>query len=126
MVSFSAKLPVKHFTPEGVIFVAQWALLAVIVYWLLSLAVYLLAGVVRRTLFLLKVTFAIAVFGLILSDGGASAETTAMRLAGLMLACVLLGLGPSFFRGDSNAHLEQKVKVLERRLREMERKSKEE
>lgn len=116
----------KHFTPEGVIFVAQWALLAVIGYWLLSLAVYMLAGVVRRTLFLIKVIFAIAIFGLILSDSGASTETTSMRLAGLMLACVVLGIGPSVFRGNSNAHLEQKVKVLERRLKEVERKSKEE
>ncbi|MCI4376146.1 hypothetical protein PGIGA_G00184970 [Pangasianodon gigas] len=121
-----AKLPVKRFTPEGVIFVAQWALLAVLGYWLLSLAVSLLAGVVRRTLFMLKVAFAIATFGLIVSDSGASAETTAMRLAGLVFACVLLGIGPSFFRGDTNAHLEQKVNVLERRLREMERKRKEE
>lgn len=119
-------MPVKHFTPEGVVFVAQWALLAVLGYWLLSLAVCLLAGVVRRTLFLLKLTVAIAIFGLIMSDRGASAETTAMRLAGLVLACVLLGIGPSSFRGDSSAHLEQKVKVLERRLREVEKKSKEE
>lgn len=100
----------------------QWALLALVGYWLLSLAVCLLAGIVRRTLFLLKVTFAIVTFGLIVSDGGASAETTAMRLAGLVFACVLLGIGPSSFRGDPNAHLEQKVRVLEKRLREMERK----
>lgn len=105
---------------------AQWALLAVLGYWLLSLAAGLLAGVVRRTLFLLKVAFAIAAFGLIVSDGGASAETTAMRLAGLVCACVLLGIGPSPFRGDTNAHLEQQVKVLERRLREVEKKSKQE
>ncbi|XP_027001593.1 transmembrane protein 109 [Tachysurus fulvidraco] len=120
-----AKLPVK-FTPEGVVFVVQWALLAMLGYWLVSLAVCLIAGVVRRTLFLLKVIVAVAVFGLIVSDGGASAETTAMRLAGLVLACVLLGIGPSYFRGDANAHLEQKVKLLEKRLREVERKRKEE
>lgn len=105
---------------------AQWALLAVLGYWLLSLAVCLLAGVVRRTLFLLKVAFAIVTFGLIVSDGGASAETTAMRLAGLVFACVLLGIGPSSFRGDTNAHLEQKVRALGRQLREIERKRKEE
>lgn len=121
-----AKLPVTYFTPEGVVFVVQWALLAVLGYWLLSLAVCLIAGVVRRTLFLLKVIVAVAVFGLIVSDGGASAETTAMRLAGLVLACVLLGVGPSYFRGDTNAHLEQKVKLLEKRLRDLERKRKEE
>ncbi|KAI5617493.1 transmembrane protein 109 precursor, partial [Silurus asotus] len=119
-----AKLPVKRFTPEGVLFVVQWALLAVLGYWLLSMVVCLLVGFVRRTLFLLKVTFAIATFGLIMSDGGASAETTAMRLAGLVFACVLLGIGPSSFRGDPNAHLVQKVTVLERRLKEMEKKRK--
>lgn len=104
---------------------AQWALLAVLGYWLLSLALCLITGVVRRTLFLLKVIFAIAAFGMILSDSGASAETTAIRLAGLVVTCVLLGIGPSFIRGNTNAYLEQKVKVLEKRLGEMERKSKE-
>ncbi|KAM9478036.1 voltage-gated monoatomic cation channel TMEM109 [Clarias gariepinus] len=120
------KMPEKRFTPEGVVFVAQWALLAVLAYWLLSLAVCLLSGVFRRTLFLLKVVFAIAAFGLIVSDGEASAETTAMRLAGLVFACILLGVGPSFWRGDATTHLEQKVKALEKQLREMERKIKEE
>lgn len=119
-------MPEKRFTPEGVVFVAQWALLAVLAYWLLSLAVCLLSGVFRRTLFLLKVVFAIAAFGLIVSDGEAGAETTAMRLAGLVFACILLGVGPSFWRGDATTHLEQKVKALEKQLREMERKIKEE
>ncbi|KAL6487881.1 hypothetical protein MHYP_G00045070 [Metynnis hypsauchen] len=122
----NANLPVKRVTPEGVIFVTKWALLAVLGYWILSLAVHLFAGLVRRTLWLLKIAFAVALFGLILSDSGASAETTAMRLAGLVLACVLLGIGPSPFGGGATTHLEAKVKVLERRLREVEKKSKEE
>ncbi|KAI4884920.1 hypothetical protein NFI96_013205 [Prochilodus magdalenae] len=119
-----ANLPVKRITPDGVIFVTKWALLAVLAYWILSLAVCLVSGIVRRTLWLLKIAFAFAMFGLILSDTGASAETTAMRLAGLVLAFVLLGIGPSLFRGDPTSHLETKVKVLERRLREVEKKSK--
>ncbi|XP_072533195.1 voltage-gated monoatomic cation channel TMEM109 [Salminus brasiliensis] len=122
----TASLPVKRITPEGVVFVTKWALLALLAYWILSLAACFVAGILRRTLWLLKITFAIAMFGLILSDTGATAETTAMRLAGLVLACVLLGIGPSPFRGDGNAHMEAKVKVLERRLRELEKKSKEE
>ncbi|XP_066535761.1 voltage-gated monoatomic cation channel TMEM109-like [Hoplias malabaricus] len=125
-VGINAKLPVKHITPEGVIFVTKWALLAVLAYWILSLAVCLVAGILRRTLWLLQITFAVAMFGLILSDTGASAETTAMRLAGLVFACILLGIGPSPFRGESNTHLEVKVKTLEKRLREVEKKRKDE
>lgn len=122
----NAKLPVKQFTPEGVVFVAQWALLAVLGYWLLSLAVGFVAGFLRRILFLLKVIFVIVTFGLIVSDGGVSPETTAMRLAGLVFTCILVGIGPSIFRGDNNSYLEHKIKVLEKQLREIERKSKEE
>ncbi|XP_062852476.1 uncharacterized protein LOC134315316 [Trichomycterus rosablanca] len=118
-------LPVKHITPEGVIFVAQWALLAVIGYWLLSLMIRILVGVVRQTLFWLKVGLAVAAFVMILSDTGASTETTATRLAALVLVSVLLGVGPSCFRGDTNAHLEEKVKRMERRLGEVENKMKE-
>lgn len=116
----------RRVTPEGVIFVTKWLLLAVLVFWVLSLAVYLVSGVVRRMLWLLKILFAVGMFGLILSDTEASAETTSMRLAGLVFACVLLGVGPSPFRGDANTYLEVKVKMLERRLREVEKKSKEE
>ncbi|TSK22548.1 hypothetical protein Baya_1906 [Bagarius yarrelli] len=120
----NVKLPVKHFTAEGVVFVTRWALLALLGYWLLYLALGFVAGFLRRTLFLLKVIFVIVTFGLIVSDGGASPETTATRLAGLVFTCILLGIGPSFFRGDANSHLEQKVKLLEKRLREMEKQSK--
>uniref|UniRef100_W5KSI4 Uncharacterized LOC103036371 n=1 Tax=Astyanax mexicanus TaxID=7994 RepID=W5KSI4_ASTMX len=120
----TANLPVKRITPEGVAFVTKWVLLAVLVYWILSLAVCFVSGIVQRTLWLVKITVAIAMFGLILSDTGATAETTAMRLAGLMLACILLGIGPSPFKGDTNTHMEVKVKVLERKVRELEKKSK--
>ncbi|XP_076830137.1 voltage-gated monoatomic cation channel TMEM109 [Brachyhypopomus gauderio] len=123
-----AKLPVKRVTPEGVVFVTQWALLVVVGYWILSLAVSLVAGVVRSTLWLFKITFAVAMFGLILSDTGASAETTAMRLGVLVFACVLFGIGPSSFRfrKDATTNIEAKVKVLESRLREMEKRRKNE
>lgn len=109
------------------LFVTQWALLAVIGYWLLSLLFRLVAGLVRRILWLLKLGGALALFGLILSDTDAALETTALRLAGLVLACVLLGVGPGGGQQDhTDSHLEEKVKRLERRLREMERKRKEE
>ncbi|XP_067260017.1 voltage-gated monoatomic cation channel TMEM109-like isoform X1 [Chanodichthys erythropterus] len=114
-----AKLPFQKVTPEGVIFVTQWALLAVIAYWILSFILRLVVGAVRQALWLLKITFAVGMFGLILSDTGASAETTAMRLAGLACVCVLLGIGATSAKPDT--HLENKIKVLERRLKEMEK-----
>ncbi|KAK1791901.1 hypothetical protein P4O66_013879 [Electrophorus voltai] len=121
-----ANLPASRVTADGVIIVLRWALLALVCYWILSLAVSLLAGVVRSTLWLLKIIFAVATFGLILSDAGASTETTAMRLAVLVFACVLLGVGPSTFRKDTTTKLEAKVKMLESRLREFEKKRKNE
>ncbi|XP_056325201.1 transmembrane protein 109 [Danio aesculapii] len=114
-----AKLPFQKVTPEGVIFVAQWAILAVLAYWILSFILRLVVGAVRQVLWLLKLSFAVGTFGLILSDTGASAETTALRLAGLACVCVLLGIGTTSAKPD--AHLENKVKMLERRLKEMEK-----
>lgn len=114
-----AKLPFQKVTPEGVIFVTQWAILAVLAYWILSFILRLVVGAVRQALWLLKLSFAVGTFGLILSDSGASAETTALRLAGLACVCVLLGIGTTSAKSD--AHLENKVKMLERRLKEMEK-----
>ncbi|XP_016323658.1 uncharacterized protein LOC107674242 isoform X1 [Sinocyclocheilus anshuiensis] len=112
------KLPFQEVTPEGVIFVTQWALLVVVAYWIIAFILRLVVGAVRQALWLLKVTFAMGMFGLILSDAGASAETTAIRLAGLVCVCVLLGIGTS---AKPDTHLEDKIKMLERRLREMEK-----
>ncbi|XP_016090047.1 voltage-gated monoatomic cation channel TMEM109 [Sinocyclocheilus grahami] len=114
-----AKLPFQKVTPEGVIFVAQWALLVVVAYWIISFILSLVVGAIRQALWLLKVTFAIGMFGLILSDTGASAETTAIRLAGLACVCFLFGIGSTSAKPDR--HLEEKIKMLERRLREMEK-----
>lgn len=115
----TAKLPFNQVTAEGVIFVAQWTLLALIAYWILSFILRLVVGAVRQALWLLKVIFTVAMFWLILSDSGASAETTALRLAGLVCVCVLIGVGGSSAQRDM--HLENKIKILERRLRDMER-----
>ncbi|RXN20022.1 transmembrane protein 109 isoform X2 [Labeo rohita] len=109
-----AKLPFQKVTPEGVIFVAKWGLLVVVAYWIISFIVRLVVGAVRQTLWLLKVTFVIGMFGWILSTTGASAETTAVRLAGLVCICVLLGIRSTSAKPD--AHLEDKIKMLERRL----------
>lgn len=114
-----AKLPFQKVTAEGVIFVAQWALLVVVAYWIISFILSLVVGAIRQALWLLKVTFAIGMFGLILSDTGSSAETTAIRLVGLACVCFLLGIGTTSAKPDR--HLEDKIKMLERRLREMEK-----
>lgn len=116
-------VPVTKVTPEGLIFVAQWVLVALIGYWLISLAFQLVASTLRRTLWLLKVAVALACFGLILSDYRVGTETMAIRLAVLVCVSYLLGVGTSggSNAADKTARLEEQVKILERRLREMER-----
>ncbi|XP_030286314.1 voltage-gated monoatomic cation channel TMEM109 [Sparus aurata] len=122
-----AGFPINKVTPEGLIFVAQWVLVAVIGYWLLSFAFRLVALTLRRTLWLLKVSMALMCFGLILGDRSVDTETTAIRMAVLVCVCVLLGIGTS--RGsavaDKTAHLEEQVKILEKRLRQMEKRTEE-
>lgn len=115
-------LPVKV-TPEGLIFVAQWVLLALIGYWLFSLAIRLVASTLRHVLWLLKVSFALVCFGLILMDHSVGTETMAIRLAVLVFVCVLIGVGSSRGSNAANqtAHLEKQVKILEGRLKEMEK-----
>lgn len=115
--------PVHKVTPEGVVFVAQWVLVALIGYWLVSLVLRLVASALRRALWLLKVSVALACFGLILSDHRVGTETMAVRLAVLVLVCVVLGVGTpraSDAAADKTARLEEQIKVLERRLRQME------
>ncbi|XP_071361584.1 voltage-gated monoatomic cation channel TMEM109 [Trachinotus anak] len=114
--------PLSRVTPEGLIFVAQWVLMALVGYWLISLAFRLVASTVRRALWLLKVGVALACFGFILSDHSVGTDTMAIRLAVLVCVCVLLGVGSSkgSSAADKTARLEEQLKVLERRLREME------
>ncbi|XP_020342963.1 transmembrane protein 109-like isoform X2 [Oncorhynchus kisutch] len=114
------EMPVNSITPDAVVYIGQWLLLALIGYWLLSLAFRLVASTLRRVLWLLKLGVVLGLFCLILSDSSAGTETTALRLAGLVSVCVLLGIGHSGTGGD-NTYLEDQVRVLERRVREMER-----
>ncbi len=97
--------------------------MALVGYWLFSLALRLVASTLRQVLWLLKVSVALVCFGLILRDHSVGTETMAIRLAVLVLVCVLLGIGTS--RGSSAAnkaaHLEEQVKILERRLRDLEK-----
>ncbi|KAL1282063.1 hypothetical protein QQF64_000866 [Cirrhinus molitorella] len=113
-----AKQLFQNVTLEGVIFVIMSALLVVVAYWIISFIMRLVVGAVRQALWLLKVTFAISVFGLILGDTEAPVGTTAMRLVFLALVCALLGVGTS---AKPDAHLKDRIKMLERRLTEIEK-----
>lgn len=112
--------PINKVTPEGLIFVSQWVLVALIGYWLLSLALRLVASTLRQFLWLLKLSVALVCFGLILSDHSVKTETIAIRLAVLVSVCILLGVGRGSNAADKTAYLEEQVKILERRLKEME------
>uniref|UniRef100_A0A3P9ATD0 Transmembrane protein n=1 Tax=Maylandia zebra TaxID=106582 RepID=A0A3P9ATD0_9CICH len=102
-VEMSISLPTNKVTPEGLIFVIQWVLAALICYWLISLAFRLVAST--------------------LIDYNVGTEAMAIRLAVLLCVCVLLNVGTrgSSSAANQTARLEKQVKILERRLREMER-----
>lgn len=113
-------------SPSGVIFVAQWILIAVLTYWIISLTFQLISSTLRRALWLLKISVALFFFVLILRDYTVGTETMAIRLTVLVLVCVLLGVGSTrstvgSSAADKTADLEEQVRILERRLREMER-----
>ncbi|KAM6941436.1 voltage-gated monoatomic cation channel TMEM109 [Lycodopsis pacificus] len=120
---FQGGFPISKVTPEGLIFVTQWVLAALIGYWLISLVFRLVASTLRRALWLLKVGLALVGFGLILSDRSVGNDTMAIRLAVLVCVCVLLGVGTlrNSNAADKTVQLEEQVEMLERRLREMER-----
>ncbi|KAL4641723.1 transmembrane protein 109 isoform X2 [Arapaima gigas] len=120
----NVQLPFPQFTPEGVATVSQWALLALIGYWLLSLILRLAFSLIRRVLWMLKLCAVLWLFMLIMSDTSASRDTTAWRLAGLVVVCVLLGLGRAKSEGDRCSHLESRLKSLELRLKEVEHRRK--
>ncbi|XP_056147882.1 transmembrane protein 109-like [Lampris incognitus] len=117
-------LPFPRFTPEGVTSVAQWGLLALIGYWLLTVLLRLLIGTVRRVFWMLKTVMALWLFGLIVSDSGAKSDTTAVRLAVLVLGYVLLGLVTS--GSEKTVVVENRLSSLEGRLKAVERRKREE
>ncbi|KAL1023603.1 hypothetical protein UPYG_G00043390 [Umbra pygmaea] len=115
------EMPFNNVTADAIVYVGQWLLLALIGYWLLSLAFQIVASSLRRVLWLLKLGVIFGLFGLILSDSSAETETTALRLAGLVCVCVLLGIGPSGSSANNTNYMENQVRVLERRVKVMER-----
>ncbi|XP_076147873.1 voltage-gated monoatomic cation channel TMEM109 [Alosa pseudoharengus] len=114
-----AKLPFPHFTPEGVASVAKWALLALIGYWVLSVVLRLAMSVLRRVFWLLKAVATLWLFGLIVSDTSAPTDTTAMRLAALVLSYVVIGLATG---GKEAASMESRLNTLEGKLKAIEKK----
>lgn len=108
-----------RFTPEGVTALAQWGLVGLIGYWVLTIVLRLLIGVFRQVFWVVKMVLALWLFGLIVTDKHASAETTAIRVGVLVLAFVLLTLLTSGF--DKSSAVEHRLNRLERRVREVER-----
>ncbi|KAM9849499.1 uncharacterized protein ACBR49_006797 [Aulostomus maculatus] len=119
VTGFDATLTLPHFTPEGVTAVAQWGLLALIGYWVLTIVLRLLIGVLRQVFWVVKMVLALWLFGLIVTDRSASADITAVRLGGLVLGCVLLTLLSS--SSEKSCAVEQRLSSLEGRVKAVEK-----
>lgn len=99
--------------------IAQWGLLALIAYWVLTVLLRLLMCVVKRVFWVVKTVLALWMFGLIVTDKTASGETTAVRVGGLVLGCVLLSLLTSDCEKTPN--VDHRISTLEGRLRAVEK-----
>lgn len=86
---------------------------------------HVVTNTLRQALWLLKVGVALACFGYILSDRSVDPETIAMQMGVLVLVCFLLGVGTSGGTTgdmtDKTSQLEEQVRILESRLRDVER-----
>ena len=116
--AITVPLSLPRFTPEGVASVAQWGLLALIGYWLLTVILRLFIGLLRQVFWILKTVAALWLFGLIVSDAHAGTDTTAIRLAGLVLGCALLGV--AFPSSEKTVGVEGRLGQLEGRVRALE------
>ncbi|XP_037531232.1 uncharacterized protein LOC119408479 isoform X1 [Nematolebias whitei] len=119
VTGFDVALTLPRFTPEGVTAVAQWGLVGLIGYWVLAIILRLLIGVFRQVFWLVKMVLGLWLFGLIVTDKHASAETTATRVGVLVLVFVLLTLLTTGF--DKSSAVEHRLSRLERRVRDVER-----
>ncbi|XP_029960481.1 transmembrane protein 109 isoform X1 [Salarias fasciatus] len=119
VTGFDVAQALPRFTPEGVTAVAQWGLLALIGYWVLTVVLRLLIGVVKQTFWVVKTVLALWLFGLIVTDKTASADVTAVRVGGLVLGCVLLTLlTPG---SEKSRAVEHRLSSLEGRLKAVEK-----
>lgn len=119
VTGFDVALTLPRFTPEGVTAIAQWGLVGLIGYWVLTIVLRLLICVVRRVFWVVKTVLALWLFGLIVTDKTASADTTAVRLGGLVLGCVLLTLLTS--GSEKTCGVEHRLSSLEGRLKAVEK-----
>lgn len=123
VTGFDATLTLPRFTPEGVTAVAQWGLVGLIAYWILTILLRLLIGVFKQLFWVVKTVLALWLFGLIVTDKHASAETTGIRVGVLVLVVVLLTLFTS--TSEKNSNLESRLNKLESRLKVVERRKEE-
>ncbi|XP_071313621.1 voltage-gated monoatomic cation channel TMEM109-like isoform X1 [Trachinotus anak] len=119
VTGFDVALTLPRFTPEGVTAVAQWGLVALIGYWVLTIVLRLLIAVLRRVFWVVKTVLALWLFGLMVTDKTASTDTTAVRVAGLVLVCVLLTLLTS--ASEKSCVVENRLSSLEGRLKAVEK-----
>ncbi|XP_059202874.1 transmembrane protein 109 isoform X2 [Centropristis striata] len=113
----AAALP--RVTPESVAAVAQWGLVALIGYWLLTIVLRLLIGALRQVFWVVKTVLALWLFGLIVTDKHATADITAVRVGGLVLGCVLLTLLTT--SSEKSCAVEHRLSSLEGRLKAVEK-----
>ncbi|XP_061643449.1 voltage-gated monoatomic cation channel TMEM109-like [Phyllopteryx taeniolatus] len=119
VTGFDAALTLPRFTPEGVTTVAQWGVVAVIGYWVLTILLRLVIDTLRHVFWLVKMAAVLWLFAMIVSDGSASADTTAVRLGGLVLGYILLTLLTT--GSNKNGVLEHRLKSLEGRVKAVEK-----
>ncbi|KAM4586138.1 uncharacterized protein V3H82_005085 isoform 2-T2 [Fundulus diaphanus] len=119
VTGFDVALTLPRFTPEGVTAVAQWGLVGLLAYWVLTILLQLLFGVFKQLFWVVKTVLGLWLFGLIVTDKHASAETTAIRVGILVLVIALLTMFTSSSEKSSN--LESRLNKLEGRLKAVER-----
>ncbi|XP_061691669.1 uncharacterized protein LOC133509048 isoform X2 [Syngnathoides biaculeatus] len=112
-------LTLPRFTPEGVTTVAQWAVVAVVGYWVLTILLRFLIDTLRHVFWLVKMAVVLWIFAMIVSDGSASADTTAVRLGGLVLGYIVLTLLTT--GSNKTGALEHRLKSLEGRVKAVEK-----
>ncbi|TNM98756.1 hypothetical protein fugu_013320 [Takifugu bimaculatus] len=119
VTGFNVAVTLPLFTPEGVTAIAQWGLLALFGYWVLTMLLHLVICVVKRVLWVVKTVLVLWLFGLIVTDKNATADTTAVRLWGLVLGCVLLNLLKS--DSEKTCSVDNRLRNLEGRLKAVEK-----
>lgn len=120
VTGFDVALTLPRFTPEGVAAIAQWGLVALIGYWVLTIVLRVLICLVKRVFWVVKTVLALWLFGLIVTEKNTTADTIAVRVGGLVLGCVLLTLLTSC--SEKTWTVEQRLSTLEGRVKGVEKK----